>query len=225
MKLLLKIDKWHPASSNSSVICLPLLFYIPSSYLCVLLDRCCGTVLSIESSLKNKILNKILHLCKMHALRIRVQYSFWTPLTEWYQGAKILFSQPYPWIRPLDKSPIILKKCQSKNSGVIGFVQYISFSHTVLPFPSPPPCHYQALQDPTFLSASLILFLCFISYFSHFCTLLYAVCICLICTACLPLHSLFSFCFKPCGFPGFLSGCWLLCCFSAFLHDSFHFGF
>lgn len=184
MKLLLKIDKWHPASSNSSVICLPLLFYIPSSYLSVLLDRCCGTVLSIESSLKNKILNKILHLCKMHALRIRVQYSFWTPFTERYQGAKILFSQPYPWIRPLDKSPIILKKCQSKNSGVIGFVQYISFSHTVLPFPSPLSLSLLGTSGPHFSVCLINPFLVFHILFQSF---LYIIVCCLYL---LDLHSM-----------------------------------
>lgn len=90
--------------------------------------------------------------------------------------------------------------------------------HFLLPFH-----HYYHIA--TFLSASLILLLYLVSYFSHFCTLLYAVCIHLFCTACLPSPSLFFFCFKPCGFLGFLSGYWLLCCFSAFLHVAFYFSF
>lgn len=50
--------------------------------------------------------------------------------------AKSCFLSLMPRIRPLDKTPLVLKKCQSKNSGMMGFVQHICFSHTVLPFPS-----------------------------------------------------------------------------------------
>lgn len=86
--------------------------------------------------------------------------------------------------------------------------------------------HYNyVLREPIFLSASLILLIYLISYFSHFCTLLYAGFYLLVLHTVFPLYSLFFFCLKPCGFPGFLSGCWLLCCFSAFLHVSFYFGF
>lgn len=41
-----------------------------------------------------------------------------------------------PQIRPLDKTLLVLKKCQSKNCGTMSFMQHICFSHTVLPFPS-----------------------------------------------------------------------------------------
>jgi len=74
------------------------------------------------------------------ALRTRVQYSLWIPVTEGYQGAKILlfllFSSLCLRLEPWKKNPFILKKCQSKNSGTMGFVQHICFSYTVLPFPS-----------------------------------------------------------------------------------------
>lgn len=144
--------------------------------------------------------------------------------TEGYQVQRFCFLILIPKIRPLDKN--LLKKCQSKNSETVGFCE----THLLQPY-----CSFISLFhfiiitmhsiEPIFLPASLILFLYLISYFSNFCTLLYDISIRLFCTACLPLPGLFSFSFKPCGFPVFSSGCLLLCCFSAFLHESFHFGF
>lgn len=99
------------------------------------------------------------------------------------------------------------------------------FSHTVLPFPSPLSSFLlDTLGDP--FSVCLINpFLAFHIVFQSFLYITVCYCIYLFCTACLPLPCLSSFCFKPCGLPGLLSGCWMLCCFSAFWRESFHFGF
>lgn len=101
---------------------------------------------------------------------------------------------------------------------MMGFVQHRCFRHIALIFL----LSLSSLLLRTWgahFSASLILLLHLIFYFSHFCTLLHAVCICLFCTACLPLPSLCFFCFKPC-FPGILSGYWLFLSIST----SFYFG-
>lgn len=91
----------------------------PSFYPSVLSDRRCDAALTTESTEKKKKKARTKPLClyKVHAPKIRVQYSIWILFTD-YQGAEILFfffifmSR----IRPVHKNSTALKKCPAKTA-------------------------------------------------------------------------------------------------------------